>query len=245
LGKQIKLIKTPIVGRFLRLKEGIREMKKIRLLSLLFVSALFVQNAAAALLPYSSYYQGRSYFSDADAGITGHVDFAVYDTWSAYGNEWVGADFTAPGNGRYIYAYQVFNDSASTTAIGAFTIMGLGGIPHILVGIDTMTSQNPWERFPLITEGVEPNGTSVNIGDPNSSIPTQATWKFWGPTGALLVADEYSWFLIFSSDNYWVRGQYRVQPEGGFPITSNPEPATLALLGAGGAILLTKRKKPS
>jgi hypothetical protein len=218
-------------------------MKRIRLLSLLFVSALFVQNAAATLLPYSSYYQGRDYFSGA--GVSGYVDFAVYDTEGLYRNEWAGANYTAPGDGRYIYAYQVFNDATSTDAIVAFTIMGLGGIPHLLIGIDTMTSQNPWENYQLITEGVEPTDTAVNIGDPNSSIPTQATWKFWGSSDALLVADEYSWFLIFSSDSPWVEGDYEVRTEGGSPITSNPEPATLALLGAGSAILLTKRKKLS
>jgi hypothetical protein len=213
-------------------KQGAAEMKKNRLLSLLFVATLFIQNAAAALLPYSSHYRGRSYFSDAN--VTGFVDFAVYDTEGLYGNEWIGAGFDAPGSGRYIYAYQVFCETA-IDAIESFTIMGIDDppTPHNLVGISTISYQNPWEDYPLITEGIEPSGTEINISE------TRATWEF---AGGILVADEYSWFLVFSSDNDWVQGKYLMGTEGGFPITGNPEPCTVALLGLGSAILLAKRR---
>jgi hypothetical protein len=206
-------------------------MKKIRSLSLLLVATLFVQNAGAMLLPYSSHYLGRSYFSDVN--VTGFVDFAVYDTQGVNGNEWEGAGgFDSPGDGRYIYAYQVFNDVDSTAAIEFFKIMGMEELHH-LVGIDTMDSQNPWENYPLITDGVEPTDSSFSIDE------TNATWEF---AGGILIAGQYSWFLLFSSDNDWVKGQYIVQTEGGLPITGNPEPCTLALLGLGSAILLAKRK---
>jgi hypothetical protein len=212
-------------------------MKRIKLLSLLFVATLFVQNAGATLLPYSSHYQGRSYFDDPATSVTGHVDFAVYDTGGPYGNEWTGAGFAAPGDGQYIYAYQIFNDAGSADAIEFFTILGLDDppTPHHLAGVATMDSQNPWENYPLITEGAAPTGTRVNLDDP----PTRATWEF---AGGILVADEYSWFLIFSSANDWVQGKYQMDTAGGFPITGNPEPCTLALLGLGSTILFAKRK---
>jgi hypothetical protein len=97
-----------------------------------------------------------------------------------------------------------------------------------------MNSQDPWVDFPLITEGAAPTGTEINLDE------TRATWKF---AGGILAADEYSWFLIFSSDRDWVEGQYQMQTAGGFPISGNPEPGTLALLGLGSAMLFARRKK--
>ena len=215
-------------------------MKEIRLLSLLFVATLFVQNADATLLPqlpYSSHYQGRSYFNDA--GVTGHVDFAVYDAGGPYGNEWTAAGFAAPGGGQYVYAYEIFNDVGSK-AIESFTIMNFNDPPplHFLIGINTMSSRDPWQDYPLPPPGcVDQTSTGVNPTE------TRATWFFQGPpTGAILLAGEYSWFLIFSSTNDWVRGKYEMQPDEGLPITGNPEPCTLALLGLGSAILFAKRR---
>jgi len=211
-------------------------MKESRLLSLLLVAALFVQNAAAMLiLPYSSHYQGRSHFDDA--GVTGFVDFAVYDTLGPNGNEWTGAGFAAPGADQYIYAYQIFNDVGSADAIEFFTILGLDDppTPHDLIGINSMNTQDPWEDYPLITEGLEPTSLNINLDE------TRATWEFFG---GILVAGEYSWFLIFSSANDWVQGKYLMESAGGFPITSSPEPCTLALLGLGSTILFAKRRKP-
>jgi hypothetical protein len=212
-------------------------MKEIRLLSLLFVATLFVQSAAAAILPYSSHYQGRSYFDDPVTGVTGYVDFAVYDTLGPHGDEWGGASFAAPGVGQYIYAYQIFNDAGSADAIEFFTIMGIDDppTPHTLHGINTMNTQDPWEYYPLITEGMAPTNSfpDTNLDE------TQARWQF---AGGILIAGEYSWFLIFSSDHDWVQGKYEVRTAGGFPITGSPEPCTLALLGLGSTILLTKRR---
>jgi hypothetical protein len=210
-------------------------MKEIRLFTLLLVMTLFVQNAAAGLfLPYSSHYQGRSYFPESTTGIKGFVDFAVYDT-EVYGNEWVGAGFEQPGTGRYIYAYQVFNEVDSNSAIDFFTIMGIDDppTPHHLIGIDTINYQNPWELSQLITEGVEPTSTEINLSE------TQGSWKF---AGGILVPGELSWFLVFSSDNDWIQGKYMIETSNIFPVTSNPEPCTLTLLGLGSAIFFIKRR---
>ncbi|MFA5240378.1 MAG: PEP-CTERM sorting domain-containing protein [Phycisphaerae bacterium] len=211
-------------------------MRKIGLLSLLLVAALLLQSAEATILPYSSHYQGRSYFGDST--VSGHVDFAVYDTLGSHGNEWVGAGFAAPGSDRYIYAYQIFNDAGSSEAIESFTIMGLydpDTVQH-LGGVDSMTSQDPWADYPFTSEGVAPTGTRVNLDDP----PTRATWDF---AGGILIADGYSWFLVFSSAKDWVEGKYEIGTAGGLPVTSNPEPCTLALLGLGGAMVFRKRRK--
>jgi hypothetical protein len=215
-------------------------MKEIRLLSLLFVATLFVQNAAAALLsylPYSSHYHGRSYFSDPVTGVTGHIDFAVYDRQAAYGDEWVGAGFDPPGSNQYVYAYQIFNDSSSLNAIEYFTIMGLDPL-HKLLGIDTMDTWNPWYLTPYITDGITP----INPNPNTNPGETTATWEFGEAVlGGGISPGDYSWFLIFSSPNDWVRGQYETGKIG-FPINGNPEPCTLALLGLGSAILFAKRR---
>ncbi len=211
-------------------------MKESRLLSLLFVATLFVQNATATLLlPYSSHYQGRSYFEDLVSGVSGFVDFAVYDRDALYGDEWTGAGFAAPGAGRYVYAYQIFNDFGSADAIEFFTILGIDDppTPHDLIGISTMDTQDPWEDYPLITEGVDSTNMSTNLDE------TRATWEFGG---GILDNGTYSWFLIFSSAKDWVEGKYLMETAGGFPITSNPEPCTLALLSLGSAILFAKRR---
>lgn len=208
---------------------------KIKLLSLLLVVTLFVQNADATfLLPYSSHYQGRSYFSDG--GVAGHVDFAVYDTLGPHGNEWTGAGFAAPGAGRYIYAYQIFNDIASADAIEFFTIMGKDDppTPHHITDLSTMSSQDPWEDYPFIIEGVAPTDMGFNIDE------TRATWEF---AGGILVAGEYSWFLIFSSSYDWVEGRYEMTTAGGLPISGNPEPSSIALLGIGGVLTFVRTRK--
>lgn len=204
-------------------------MKEIRLLSLLLVATLFVQNSGAALtyLPHSSYYQGSSSYNSN--GITGRVEFAVYDTQGGFGNEWTDATgFAAPGDERYIYAYQIFNDSGSAT-IGRFSMWANDF--HELV-ISNMSDQDPQEGdFPILgLDFVEPTGSGTNDGE------GKAWWKF---EGGLLVASEDSWFLIFDSAHDWTAGNYMLEPVVPVP---NPEPCTLALLGLGSTILFVKRK---
>ncbi len=215
-------------------KANIKTARKIKLLSVLLVATLFMQNADATLLPYSSHYQGLSYFDIA--GVTGHVDFAIYDTLGPHGNEWTGAGFAAPGAGQYIYAYQIFNDTGSASAIEFFTIMGIYDppTPHHLTDLATMDAQDPWEDYPFTTAGVAPTDTRFNLSE------TRATWEF---AGGILVAGEYSWFLIFSSANDWVEGRYEMTTAGGLPISGPPEPSSIALLGLGGVRTLIRARK--
>ena len=91
------------------------------LLSFLFV-VMFAGNAFAALLPISSY-QGGAWNGEStytDNGFQAVLQYAVYDTDTQDGlNEW---GYEAPGDGRYIYAYQVFNANSDTADIGYLNI---------------------------------------------------------------------------------------------------------------------------
>lgn len=210
-------------------------MKKIRLLSLLFLAVLFVQSADAVLtyLPYSSHYQGTSYFDYTDTGVRGRVEFAVYDTLGPYGNEWADpTGFATPGDGRYVYAYQIFNDDDSADIIEGFTMWA--NDYHVL-DISGMGAQDPQEAdYIFDLDFVEPTDSGTSNGG------QQAWWAF---DGGFFVAGEDSWFLIFSSNNDWTAGSYWIGPISDVPPVPNPEPCTLALLGLGSAVLFTKRKK--
>lgn len=209
-------------------------MKEIRLLSLLLVATLFIQNADATvteILPHSSYYEGRSYYhvSTTTGGLAGRIDFAVYDT-GTYPDEFVGAGgFEAPGQGQYIYAYQIFPDDISTDPFYYFAVLGIGD--QAIDEEDGIGSQDDGQG------GIEPDNAVFNP----SVNPSIAFWEF---DQDLLVGDEHSYFLVFTSDHSWVEGSYEIEPsEGPEPPVPNPEPTTIALLGLGSAMLLSKRRK--
>jgi hypothetical protein len=230
-------------------------MKRVLLLSSLLVATLLPQEAGASLapmLPESSHYDGFVYYQDDewdDGGFSGtvklrgRIDFAVYDT-ETYENEFIGEDgFTKPGNGRYIYAYQIFNDYARHSE-GAISYFAALGIDMNMVDIASISSQEDPES------GVKPSPADPDIsetGEYFTDTPAtleDAVWEFgtnerdWINAGL----DEHSWFLVFSSDKDWVAGSYEIRgpQQGQFPI---PEPATLILLGIGGAMLLKRRNK--
>jgi hypothetical protein len=166
--------------------------------------------------------------------MVGRVEFAVYDTEGAYGNEWTDATgFAAPGDGQYIYAYQIFNDTGSA-AIERFTMWA--DDYHELI-VSGMGAQDPQEGdYPIYgLDFVEPTDSGTNDSG------EQVWWEF---KGSLLIAGKDSWFLIFSSANNWVAGNYMMEPVSEeFPIPPHsPEPCTLALLGLGGTILFAKRR---
>ncbi len=221
--------------------------------------ALFVRVAVAStVLPDSDYYQGRSYFGEwtQDGFLEGHVDFAVYDTDESP-DQFVGgggfADtlswWSESTDYRYLYAYQIFNDETSGSTLDYFGIKGMG---------DGALVRSQWtDEFPMGsvddgTDGIEPGSPYPSI-DPNMSISGMSgvVWEF---DEGLLTAGEHSWFLVIGSDSPWKAGSYVVQKDlnTGLPVlgenallnaVSAPEPATIALLGIGSAIVLAGRKK--
>ena len=227
----------------LRKEDGrkMRVTREIGFFSLLVLITLFVQNASATLaqmLPTSSYadgaWQGEDFY-DEDLGgggfLRGRVDFAVYDTLG--GNEFIEAGFEAPGEGQYIYAYQIFNDyeAASDKAVLSFAVFGIDGAPLDVVEDSISSSEDP-------QLGIEPSNEYF------STDRLKVVWEFGGKEGfSFIDKGDHSWFLVFSSDAPPVVGDYEIRAPGFPAFSENPEPATIALLGIGGALMFTKRRK--
>jgi hypothetical protein len=208
------------------------------------VLVFFAGNALALdpyILPHSDYYQGINFFPANDEGLSGHIEFAVYDT-QKYENQFVGQD----GYGdlvpwwtpevRFIYAYQIFLYADSTENIDSISMFGLG--------------EGSIER----TDDVEPIG-GVNDGyggdvesdtsffSPSNSDANEAVWWF---NNASIKPSDRSWFLVMGSNHGMTEGGYTLNPpkenySEPLPVP-NPEPATLALLSMGGLALLKRRK---
>lgn len=221
-----------------------RMIRKIGLLSLLAVATLLAQDASATLeplLPESSYSNGdwqgfRFYDEEIEPGVflRGRIDFALYDTYNPqYQGEidWLdGLGMTEQG--RYVYAYQIFNDyDASDEAVSYFAIFGLDGEEPLDVEEENIGSYYD-ER-----EGIAPTSEYL------SEDKLKAVWNF---DGGLIYKDNHSWFLILASDSGPVPGDFEVKTpqEQGEPSVPIPEPAMIALLGIGSALVMcTKRRK--
>jgi len=212
-----------------------RVIRKFELLSLLFVVTLFVQDTSSALLvlPHSTYgdlygWQGSRIYKDNGFNVL--IDFTVYDT-ETYLNEFIGTDgFVNPGQGRYIYAYQIFNHPSADEDIEYFGIFGIETTIDEAT-IDGLSSQDDGE------EGVP---TSDEYFDDDLA---RVVWEFdWG----VLIPSEHSYFLVLSSNYEPVAGDYEIrsfEEEGDVPIPEIPEPGMLTLLGIGGAMIFTKRRR--
>ncbi len=201
-------------------------MGPIRILLLFSVVVLFCFESLAAMLPYSSHYEGRSDYGG------GYIDFAVYDTHG--GNEYLDAGFSAPGSGQYIYAYQIFTADFATVSIETFSILGIGQGAISTPLNDNIGFENDSPDLPE-DEGISPY---------DAFITPDATKGVWLFDDGLLAVGEHSYFLLLSSDYNWKAGEYTFEApeEGPFPIPT-PEPATIALLALGGAAVLRRRRK--
>jgi len=221
-----------------------RVIRKLGLLSLLVITTLFLQNASATIyLPVSSYaeaegnWQGDQLYTDTENDLEVMVEFAVYHTFSmtlpgeiAFINE-LGLSDPYP----YIYAYQIF-DLAGSEEIASFAIFGIGEYPLDVVE-ESINSVDDGQG------GIEPKPK------PDGAHFTPSNTRgVWGFEGGTLIAGEHSWFLFFASYSAPVLGSYEINgPEGpDFPVTPEiPEPATMALLFIGGAMMISARRRRS
>jgi hypothetical protein len=204
-----------------------RVIGKFGFLFLLMLLSLSTRDASAVLV--SSYHDGFAYYNQD--GLYGRVDFAVYDTQdSVYGDEYKDNGIEMPGTGRYIYAYQIFNDLLfSQEAVSYFAIVDAQGELIEESAMNGTCGQDDGQ------DGVEP---SPIVSD------RQGAWT-WTLDGAGYVSQgEHSWLLVFSSDQPWEKGTFEIQsPEtGGVPVPV-PEPATLIILALGGTVVLAGRRK--
>jgi hypothetical protein len=214
-------------------KVKMKMIRKFELLSLLFVVTLFVQDTSALLvLPHSTYgdlygWQGSRIYKDNGFHVL--IDFTVYDT-ETYLNEFIGTDgFVNPGQGRYIYAYQIFNHPSAEEDIEYFSIFGIETTIDEAT-IDGLSSQDDGE------EGVP---TSDEYFDDDLA---RVLWEFdWG----VLIPSKHSYFLVLSSNYEPVAGDYEIRSfeEEGQPGVPAPEPGTLTLLGLGALAAFIRRRK--
>jgi len=202
------------------------------------LAAIPAAQAALTSLPESSYYYGQTYYS-VDLGngqiLSGRIEFAVYDT-QAYPSEFTG---TAPGSGRYIYAYQIFqNSGASNAALTAFVVEGIGegaipaDNPNSYIGTDTSVP-----------------GVDASSAFFNASL-TEGNWLFEDQN---IQAGENSVFLLIRSNNSIKAGTYDLFPpeDSEIPVPGEgdngtipdiPEPATVMILSLGTALAIRSRR---
>lgn len=209
----------------------------VAVLSIVMVIAVLVQDAVA--LPSSSYVDGdgkswQGYKGYTQDGYDVELEWVVYDIAA---NPWAGSVNFSAGD-QYVYAYQLFSNTDSTTKIGSFSVLDIGGNPI------TQTLMHD-------TQAVA-NGQGI-MPDPNPSA-LQGEWK-WMPGIGFITAGQYSAYLIFGSASAPTAGSFTVKVPGesapGIPgegggtgKTSNiPEPGALALLGIASAMLAARRGK--
>jgi hypothetical protein len=219
-------------------------VKNIALLGFLLLILFSAQPVSAGILPNSSHYEGTSHYSVG--GLKGYIDFAVYDTQDFDGDEFAASiGDTAPGVGRYIYAYQIFTNSASTNIIDYFEVFRNGSTAAISdstanIGAVSDSLSDPAEA------GVNATKSSFNLS------LTKGVWQFsYG--GEHIQPTEHSVFLVLRSNSDWISGNYRFTPstsdELSIPDSSTtttttvPEPVTLVLLGSAGLAVFNRMKK--
>jgi hypothetical protein len=156
-------------------------------------------------------------------------------------DEFIGVDgFTAPGTGRYIYAYQIFTNDTSTFPAEYFAIAGIAEGALAEPVNDNIGSVNDSPSDPG-QEGVQPDMAYITS---STTLGIMGAWEF---DDSLLVEGEHSYFLVLRSDTDWDWGTYTFnknlanQPPvpGSLP---TPEPSTIALLGFGMLTLLRRRR---
>jgi hypothetical protein len=215
---------------------------KIKLFIMLMILVFSGKFACATplVLPDSSHYEGSSYTPVNQNGDTIRIDFAVYDTQGKNGNEFSkGGIFPdAPGAGRYIYAYQIFQANvANISSLEYFGILGIGKDALQEPVNNNIGSTNDSPGQPA-DSGIAPDKSYIGL---SSSQGTLGVWEF---SQGLLTAGKHSWFLLMRSDHDWTAGKYTFDKTAAdaTPIP-NPEPGTLVLFSGGLVAIISKYRK--
>jgi hypothetical protein len=210
-------------------------LTKVRVLTILLVMLTAgLASAALSNLPESSHLSGktRTWMEVGDTYIDVKIEFAVYDTQA---DGFAGLGLTTPGDGRYLYAYQLFCYSVADYGLNDVAL-----------------------QYFRLTDSSEPTAIGYEA-DSAGEAPTDAyvdayykepVWEF---DGGILTAGKNSAFLLLSSDQDWVEGWFAVTPPSDDPTggdgtgtntggNQTPEPATMLLLAAG-SIAAFRRKR--
>ena len=223
-----------------------RVVRKLVLVYFLCNLTLFVQTASATLAPMrpqSTYDEGawygfEPYNIELEEGsfLRGRVDFAIYDTetYSPAEQSWV-EGLGLSGQGRFLYAYQIFNDyPESDEEVAYFSVFAESGNPLDVEEDSIDSSQDP-ENGVELAEGY--------LAD--SDLEVVWTWEPEPDGHGFIFKTEHSWFLLFFSNSGPVPGDFEVRASEGageLP-TPVPEPTTIALLGLGSALALISRRR--
>ncbi len=172
----------------------------------------------------ASGYSGTSFYQGT------RLDYAVYDmTISADSLKFN----NAPGQGRYVYAYQLFNVSNSS-AIGFLSLHGI--------------EEGAIESSSDIGSVKDDPGISPTDEYPSNLKKTVVTYEF-GNTS--ISVNKFSWILTIRSDGKPKAGTFTFDrpssneiPVSEASVTPEvPEPATMSLLLLGAVSMLRKRKR--
>lgn len=161
--------------------------------------------------------------------LSGQIEYAVYDN---YPGNW-------PSGDQYIYAYHITNSQFSDVAIDSFSLSILEGANvGLLIGHDSYG----------VTDGI---AEMYAYFSPDSFAPQSAIYLFMpeimGGQGLIESGDE-SFNLLFSSPYAPTTG-YGLVDGGSIGAmvpglaTPLPEPATILLLGIGGALVTMMRNR--
>jgi hypothetical protein len=219
-----------------------RAMKEICFFAMIVLISMPAASSVAALtslysLPDSTFaaqqnnWQGRKTYDEGtgDARLNILVEFCVYDTENLLKTGEKQLVDALNLSGRYIYAYQIWNHpTESKKELTTFQLLNDDGNE-----IHDAAFKNDTGCYDDGTNGVAPAPKVSTL---------QGAWTF---TPGDLTPGNHSWFLVFSSDNAPTKGDFTVTPSSGadLPVSHNPEPGTVALLGVGSGLFAARRKK--
>ena len=226
-----------------------RKIRKIGFFSLLVLATLFVQNASALLiLPDSTYAKAVGNWQGNKDDPEGGDDFEVLIEFTVYNTAFLDPDGNPDESdlvdtlrnelgltGPYIYVYQIFNSTTADKDIGSLAVF------NKILGVSLDVNSANIGSQEDSASGIEPRDAHLTL---DNSETLEVVWEFeegiWPPGG-------HSYFLVIGSDAPPVVGDFRIEgpKEGEFPVPEpgTPEPATVALLGIGSVLMLTKRRK--